>query len=68
TEEWFEFPNCTATNAKVQVDLNVQADEVFDPEKITAGAIRLCSNPSDLLITLQSANLTGRYGNYSNVF
>ncbi|WP_306004343.1 citrate lyase subunit alpha, partial [Klebsiella grimontii] len=44
TEEWVEFPNYPASIAQDQVDLIVQVDEVGDPEKITAGAIRLSSN------------------------
>ncbi|WP_319950705.1 citrate lyase subunit alpha, partial [Klebsiella pneumoniae] len=53
TEEWVEFPNYPASIAQDQVDLIVQVDEVGDPEKITAGAIRLSSNPRELLIARQ---------------
>lgn len=57
TEEWVEFPNYPASIAQDQVDLIVQVDEVGDPEKITAGAIRLSSNPRELLIARQAANV-----------
>ncbi|PMC21357.1 hypothetical protein CJ207_14330, partial [Klebsiella aerogenes] len=40
----------------------VQVDEVGDPEKITAGAIRLTSNPRELLIARQAAKVVEHSG------
>lgn len=44
TEEWVDYPNYPASIAQDQFDLIVQVEEVGDPAKITAGAIRLTSN------------------------
>ncbi|EDE1995073.1 citrate lyase subunit alpha [Salmonella enterica subsp. enterica] len=68
TEEWVEFPNYPASIAQDQVDLIVQVDEVGDPEKITAGAIRLSSNPRELLIARQAANVIEHSGYFCDGF
>lgn len=43
-------------------------DEVGDPEKITAGAIRLSSNPRELLIARQAANVIEHSGYFCDGF
>ncbi len=68
TEEWVDYPNYPASIAQDQVDLIVQVDEVGDPQKITAGAIRLTSNPRELLIARQAAKVVEHSGYFKEGF
>lgn len=68
TEEWVEYPNYPASIAQDQVDYIVQVEEVGDPDKITAGAIRLTSNPRELLIARQAANVIEHSGYFNDGF
>lgn len=68
TEEWVDYPNYPASIAQDQVDLIVQVDEVGDPAKITAGAIRLTSNPRELLIARQAAKVIEHSGYFKDGF
>lgn len=68
TEEWVDYPNYPASIAQDQVDLIVQVDEVGDPAKITAGAIRLTSNPRELLIARQAAKVIEHSGYFKEGF
>lgn len=68
TEAWVDYPNYPASIAQDQVDLIVQVDEVGDPEKITAGAIRLTSNPRELLIARQAAKVVEHSGYFKDGF
>lgn len=68
TEEWVDYPNYPASIAQDQVDLIVQVDEVGDPAKITAGAIRLSSNPRELLIARMAANVIEHSGYFKEGF
>ena len=68
TEEWVNYPNYPASIAQDQVDLIVQVDEVGDPQKITAGAIRLTSNPRELLIARQAAKVVEHSGYFKEGF
>ncbi|MCE0826124.1 citrate lyase subunit alpha [Buttiauxella sp. A2-C2_NF] len=68
TEEWVAYPNYPASIAQDRVDLIVQVDEVGDPDKITAGAIRLSSNPRELLIARQAANVIEHSGYFNDGF
>ncbi|MBT1630203.1 citrate lyase subunit alpha, partial [Klebsiella pneumoniae] len=65
---WVDYPNYPASIAQDQVDLIVQVDEVGDPEKITAGAIRLTSNPRELLIARQAAKVVEHSGYFKEGF
>jgi citrate lyase subunit alpha/citrate CoA-transferase len=67
TEEWVDYPNYPASIAQDQVDLIVQVDEVGDPAKIT-GAIRLTSNPRELLIARQAAKVIEHSGYFKDGF
>lgn len=68
TEEWVDYPNYPASIAQDQVDLIVQVDEVGDPAKITAGAIRLSANPRELLIARQAAKVIESSGYFKDGF
>lgn len=68
TEEWVNYPNYPASIAQDRVDYIVQVDEVGDPAKITAGAIRLSSNPRELLIARQAANVIEHSGYFKDGF
>jgi citrate lyase subunit alpha/citrate CoA-transferase len=68
TEEWVDYPNYPASIAQDRVDLIVQVDEVGDPAKITAGAIRLTSNPRELLIARQAAKVIEHSGYFKDGF
>ncbi|WP_302183300.1 citrate lyase subunit alpha, partial [Salmonella enterica] len=68
TVEWVEFPKYPASIAQDQFDFIVQVDEVGDPEKITAGEIRLSSNPRELLIARQAAYVIEHSGYFCDVF
>ncbi|MGB7800250.1 citrate lyase subunit alpha [Buttiauxella sp.] len=68
TEEWVDYPNYPASIAQDRVDFIVQVDEVGDPDKITAGAIRLSSNPRELLIARQAANVIEHSGYFNDGF
>ncbi len=68
TEEWVAYPNYPASIAQDQVDYIVQVDEVGDPAKITAGAIRLSSNPRELLIARQAAQVIEHSGYFKDGF
>lgn len=68
TEEWVSYPNYPASIAQDQVDLIVQVDEVGDPAKITAGAIRLSSNPRELLIARMAADVIEHSGYFKEDF
>lgn len=68
TEEWVGYPNYPASIAQDQVDLIVQVEEVGDPAKITAGAIRLTSNPRELLIARKAANVIEHSGYFKDGF
>ena len=57
TEEWVDYPCNPASITQDQVDLIVQVEEVGDPAKITAGAVRLTSNPRELLIARRAADV-----------
>ena len=60
--------NYPASIAQDRVDLIVQVDEVGDPAKITAGAIRLTSNPRELLIARQAAKVIEHSGYFKDGF
>ncbi|VTP15700.1 Citrate lyase alpha chain [Phytobacter ursingii] len=68
TEAWVAYPNYPASIAQDQVDYIVQVDEVGDPAKITAGAIRLSSNPRELLIARQAAQVIEHSGYFKDGF
>lgn len=68
TEEWADYPNYPASIAQDRVDLIVQVDEVGDPAKITAGAIRLSSNPRELLIARMAADVIEHSGYFKDGF
>ncbi|MEX9252761.1 citrate lyase subunit alpha [Pseudenterobacter timonensis] len=68
TEEWVDYPNYPASIAQDRVDLIVQVDEVGDPAKITAGAIRLSSNPRELLIARMAADVIEHSGYFKDGF
>ncbi|MEX3021315.1 citrate lyase subunit alpha [Kluyvera sp. STS39-E] len=68
TEEWVAYPNYPASIAQDQVDYIVQVDEVGDPAKITAGAIRMSSNPRELLIARQAAEVIEHSGYFNDGF
>ncbi len=68
TEDWVDYPNHPASISQDQVDLIVQVEEVGDPAKITAGAIRLSSNPRELLIARMAANVIEHSGYFQQGF
>ncbi|WP_058912196.1 citrate lyase subunit alpha [Entomohabitans teleogrylli] len=68
TEAWVDYPNYPASISQDQVDLIVQVDEVGDPAKIMAGAIRLSSNPRELLIARQAAEVIEHSGYFTHGF
>ncbi len=68
TEAFVSYPNHPASIAQDQVDLIVQVEEVGDPAKISAGAIRLTSNPRELLIARQAANVIEHSGYFNHGF
>lgn len=68
TEEWVSYPNYPASIAQDKVDLIVQVEEVGDPAKISAGAIRLSSNPRELLIARMAADVIEHSGYFKEGF
>ncbi|SQI43233.1 Citrate lyase alpha chain [Leminorella richardii] len=68
TEAWVDYPNYPASIAQDQVDLIVQVEEVGDPAKITAGALRLTSNPRELLIARMAASVVEHSGYFKDGF
>lgn len=68
TEEFVPFPNHPASIHQDQVDWIVQVDEVGDPAKIMAGALRMTSNPRELLIARQAAAVIEHSGYFEQDF
>ncbi|EII7450614.1 citrate lyase subunit alpha [Salmonella enterica subsp. enterica serovar Newport] len=68
TETLVPFPNMPASLVQDQVDYIVQVDSVGDPEKISTGAARVTSNPRELMIARQAAEVIEHSGYFSNGF
>ncbi len=68
TEALVPYPNNPASIAQDQVDFIVQVDEVGDASKIMAGAIRMSSNPRELLIARSAARVIEHSGYFNQGF
>ena len=68
-EEIVEYPNVhPASIRQDQVDYIVKVDEVGDPTKISLGAVRLTSNPRELMIARHAADVIEHSGYFKNGF
>lgn len=68
TEELVPFPNMPASLVQDQVDYIVKVDRVGDPAKISVGAARVTSNPRELLIARNAAEVIEHSGYFVNGF
>ncbi|WJY16614.1 citrate lyase subunit alpha [Pectobacteriaceae bacterium CE90] len=68
TETLVPFPNMPASLGQDQVDYIVQVDSVGDPDKISTGAARVTSNPRELMIARQAAEVIEHSGYFKNGF
>jgi len=68
-EELVAFPNVHPASIKQdQVDYIVKVDEVGDPAKISLGAVRLTSNPRELMIARHAADVIEHSGYFKDGF
>lgn len=68
-EELVPYPNMhPASIRQDQVDFIVKVDEVGDPAKISLGAVRLTSNPRELMIARYAADVIEHSGYFKNGF
>jgi citrate lyase subunit alpha / citrate CoA-transferase len=68
TEEFVPFPNLPASISQDQVDFIVKVGEVGDPAKISTGAVRVTSNPRELLIARYAADVIEHSGHFEDGF
>ncbi|MGL5287625.1 MAG: citrate lyase subunit alpha [Aeromonas sp.] len=68
TEEIVPYPNMPASLVQDQVDWVVPVESVGDPAKISVGAARVTSNPRELLIARQAAEVIEHSGYFRNGF
>lgn len=68
TDSLVPFPNVPASVVQDQVDYIVKVDSVGDPTKISVGAARVTSNPRELLIARQAADVIEHSGYFKNGF
>ncbi len=62
------YPNAPASIRQDQVDLVVQVDQIGDPTKISVGAVRMTSNPRELLISRFAADVVEHSGYFEEGF
>jgi len=62
------YPNAPASIRQDQVDLVVQVDQIGDPTKISVGAVRMTSNPRELLISRFAADVVEHSGYFEDGF
>ncbi|MFH0473143.1 citrate lyase subunit alpha [Kluyvera ascorbata] len=68
TEELVPFPNMPASLVQDQVDYIVQVESVGDPAKISVGAARVTSNPRELKIARDAAEVIEHSGYFKPGF
>lgn len=68
TEQLLPFPNMPASLVQDQVDYIVQVDRVGDPAKIGVGAVRVTSNPRELMIARNAAEVIAHSGYFRSGF
>lgn len=68
TEDIGAFPNLPASISQDEVDVVVQVDEVGDPSKIAVGAVRMTSDPRELLIARFAADVIEHSGYFVDGF
>jgi citrate lyase subunit alpha/citrate CoA-transferase len=68
TEELVAYPNYPASIAQDCVDSIVQVEHVGDPAKIGGDATRMTSNPRELLIARQAADVIEHSGYFNDGF
>lgn len=68
TEEFVPFPNAPVSISQDQVDVIVKVDSVGDPAKIGVGAVRMTSNPRELLIARYAADVMEHSGYFNDGF
>lgn len=67
-EEFVPYPNYPASIAQDTVDQIVQVDQVGDPAKIGGGATRMTTNPRELLIAKNAADMIEHSGYFKDGF
>lgn len=67
-EELVSYPNSPISIRQDQVDYVVKVDQVGDPSKISVGAVRLTSNPRELMIARLAADVIEHSGYFKNGF
>ncbi|MEB8014785.1 citrate lyase subunit alpha [Citrobacter braakii] len=68
TEELVPFPNMPASIVQDRVDYIVPVDSVGDPARISVGAARVTSNPRELLIARNAADVIEHSGYFKPGF
>lgn len=67
-EEIVAYPNHPASIRQDQVDYIVKVDQVGDPTKISVGAVRITSNPRELMIARYAAEVIEHSGYFEDGF
>jgi citrate lyase subunit alpha/citrate CoA-transferase len=68
TEELVAFPNEPASISQDRVDWVVKLDQVGDPSKISVGAIRMTTDPRELLIARYATEVVVNAGTFEDGF
>lgn len=68
TDNLVEYPNIPASIPQTEVDYVINVDEIGDPKGIMSGATRFTSNPRELLIAENAANVIEEAGYFVNGF
>lgn len=68
TDHLVDHPLCPVSIPQHQVDYVVKVDCIGDPKGISSGALRLTSNPRDLLIARHAARVIERAGYFRDGF
>lgn len=67
-EELVPYPNEPASIHQDQVDFVAKVDQIGDPSKISVGAVRVTSNPRELLIARFAADVMEHAGYFEDGF
>lgn len=67
-EDIVAYPNHPASIRQDQVDYIVKVDQVGDPTKISVGAVRITSNPRELMIARYAAEVIEHSGYFEDGF
>lgn len=68
TDHLLDHPLCPVSIPQHQVDFVVKVDSIGDPNGITSGALRMTSNPKDLLLAKFAARVIEKAGYFRDGF